>query len=110
MVYFLTPKFWNLSKKESAQCLVKIRDMFWMVIQRNYRMLKNFSNVIYSKNNLLAETEDERDEKGMIVCNEKTIPDNIIALEASDSFIKTRVMKMPDALTVGTKNSEEGNF
>jgi hypothetical protein len=41
--------------------------------------------------------------------NEKTLPDNVISLEASDSFIKTRVMKMPDALTAATKNSEEGN-
>lgn len=45
----------------------------------------------------------------MLSCNEKTIPDYVISLEASDSFIKNRVMKMPDTLTAGTKNSEEGN-
>ena len=56
---------------------------------------------------LLAENDDDASEKGMIPFNEKTIPDNIISLEAGDTFIKNCVMKLPDILTAGTKNSEE---
>ncbi|TPX33306.1 adenylate kinase [Synchytrium microbalum] len=35
------------------------------------------------------------------------MPEFVIALEASDEFIKTRVMNLPESATAGTKNSEE---
>ena len=36
------------------------------------------------------------------------MPEFVISLEASDDFIKARVMNLPESTTAGTKISEEG--
>ena len=109
MAYFQNLKLWNTSKKELIQNLVKTKDMFWMDFHLNWPMRKICTNVFYIFLTL-APNDDERDEKGMMAFDEKTIPDYVISLDASDVFIKNRVMKIPEALTAGTKNSEDGKI
>ena len=52
--------------------------------------------------------DDGREERGLPSCDDTIIPDNIISLEASDAFIKGRIMKLPESAVAGTRNSEEG--
>jgi adenylate kinase len=52
--------------------------------------------------------DDAKEDKGLATCDETIIPDNVISIEASDSFIKARIMKLPDSVVAGTRNSEEG--
>ena len=51
--------------------------------------------------------EDGKEEKGLATCDETIIPDNVISLNASDAFIKERIMKLPESVVAGTRNAEE---
>lgn len=37
-------------------------------------------------------------------------PEVIIALDASDEFLKSRVMNLPESVVAGTHNTEEGKL
>ncbi|KAI8803996.1 hypothetical protein BJ742DRAFT_682527 [Cladochytrium replicatum] len=51
--------------------------------------------------------DDSKDEKAAPSCDEVIGPEYIISLDASDEYVKERVMSMPEAVTAGTKYSEE---
>ena len=51
--------------------------------------------------------DDGKEEKGLATCDDTIIPDNIISLDASDTFIKNRVMRLPESAIAGTRNTEE---
>lgn len=56
---------------------------------------------------LALNDDDGKEEKGLATCDETIIPDNVITLEASDVFIKERIMKLPESVVAGTRNAEE---
>lgn len=55
----------------------------------------------------VAQDEDARDD-GKPSADELTAPEFVFAIEASDSMIKQRIMKLPESQVAGTRNSEEG--
>jgi hypothetical protein len=69
--------------------------------------------VLYFKFLILAQkrtaNDDEaKDEKGF--SDDSIVPEFIVSLEASDDFIKDRIMNLPEANIADTKNSEEGTL
>lgn len=42
--------------------------------------------------------------------NKLTMPEVVISLDASDEFLKQRVMNLPQSVVEGTHNTEEGGF
>ncbi|XP_031567964.1 adenylate kinase 7-like [Actinia tenebrosa] len=58
---------------------------------------------------LFAVEEGEAEEEDSAVNYDKLImPEVIVSLEASDDFLKTRVMNLPESVVAGTHNTEEG--
>ncbi len=53
-----------------------------------------------------APDEDADDDKA--VFDKYIMPENIFCLEASDEFLKDRVMNLPESHVAGTHNTEEG--
>jgi adenylate kinase len=60
---------------------------------------------------LLANNEDDekKDERFVVPFDELIVPEFVISLEATDEFLKDRIMSLPESQITGTKNSEEGN-
>lgn len=56
---------------------------------------------------ILAQDEDARDDDKPSA-DEVTAPEFVFAIDASDSMIKQRIMKLPESQVAGTRNSEEG--
>jgi adenylate kinase len=58
---------------------------------------------------LIVDDEEEEDQVDPTAEYDKTIiPEYVISLEASDEFLKDRVMNLPEQEVSGTHNSEEG--
>jgi adenylate kinase len=67
-------------------------------------MLKTFSYGLFC----LASGDDEGKEGSPIPYDDVIIPEFILSLEASDDFIKDRIMNLPESAIADTKNAEEG--
>lgn len=59
---------------------------------------------------IAAEEDGEEDEEqgDNLQYNKLTMPGTIISLDASDEFLKERVMNLPQIEVEGTHNTEEG--
>lgn len=53
------------------------------------------------------EAEDEEDEKA-VPYNKAIMPEFLFVLEATDDFLKQRIMLLPESIVSGTHNTEEG--
>ncbi|KAJ8331256.1 hypothetical protein O5D80_000811 [Batrachochytrium dendrobatidis] len=53
-----------------------------------------------------ASDEDSKDDKTLLT-DDPVFPEFVFSLEASDAFLKQRIMKLPEASISGTRNSEE---
>jgi adenylate kinase len=51
--------------------------------------------------------DEEKNEDGRSA-EDSILPEFIISLEASDNFIKERIMNLPESQVSGTANSEDG--
>jgi adenylate kinase len=52
-------------------------------------------------------SEDSSSDERSLAYDDLTIPDFVFSLEASDQFIKQRIMKLPESAVAGTKNAED---
>eukprot|EP00794_Sanderia_malayensis_P019922 gene19922-21874_t len=52
--------------------------------------------------------DDDADDEKQVGYDQNTMPEVVICLEASDEFLKNRVMNLPESLVAGTHNTEEG--
>ncbi|KAJ1343669.1 hypothetical protein BSLG_001744 [Batrachochytrium salamandrivorans] len=50
--------------------------------------------------------DDTKDDKGLSI-DELIAPEFVFIIEANDQFVKQRIMRLPEAVVSGTKNSEE---
>ncbi|KAH6575069.1 hypothetical protein BASA60_005191 [Batrachochytrium salamandrivorans] len=53
-----------------------------------------------------ANGDDTKDDKGLSI-DELIAPEFVFIIEANDQFVKQRIMRLPEAVVSGTKNSEE---
>jgi hypothetical protein len=51
--------------------------------------------------------DDEAEEEGKANFDTSIMPEFVVALEATDEFLKNRVMNLPEALVAGTHNTEK---
>jgi adenylate kinase len=60
----------------------------------------------------LASNDEDADteEAGPPAVDQAIVPSFVFSLDASDDFIKERVMSLPESEVVGTKYSEEGEL
>lgn len=54
------------------------------------------------------ETEEEADEENAAQYHKLLMPELIVSLDASDEFLRQRVMNLPETVVVGTHNTEDG--
>ena len=58
---------------------------------------------------LVSVDEDaEEEEDGKLNYNKLIMPDVMVCLEATDEFLRHRVMNLPETVVAGTHNTEEG--
>ena len=57
-----------------------------------------------------GESESGDDEVDSNLKHSKTMPESVISLDASDEFLKERVINLPQKDIEGTHNTEPGNF
>ncbi len=55
-----------------------------------------------------AEDDDEESNGEPAQFNKLTMPEIVVSLNASDDFLKERVMNLPESEVAGTHNTEEG--
>lgn len=68
----------------------------------------NTFNIIIAEED--AEEDDETGEEVSLHYNRLIMPEVIISLDASDEFLKDRVMNLPQAVVEGTHNNEKGKM
>eukprot|EP00731_Ephydatia_muelleri_P027932 Em0019g805a len=77
-------------------------------------ILDGFPKTCEQAKELFAEEEEEGDkDEGEKDAKEPTynkllMPETIVSLDASDDFLKTRIMNLPESKVAGTHNTEEG--
>ena len=54
------------------------------------------------------EADEEADDENMPQYNKLLMPELIVSLDASDDFLRQRVMNLPESVVVGTHNTEDG--
>ena len=54
------------------------------------------------------ETEEEGEEETATQYHKLMMPELIVSLEASDEFLRERVMNLPESAVVGTHHTEDG--
>ena len=52
--------------------------------------------------------DDADEEEGKPHYDKSIMPDLIVCLEANDSFLRDRIMNLPENVVAGTHNTEEG--
>ncbi|EDO36546.1 predicted protein [Nematostella vectensis] len=55
-----------------------------------------------------AEEGEEAEDESPLAYDKLTMPEVVVSLDASDDFLKTRVMNLPESVVAGTHNTEEG--
>lgn len=65
-------------------------------------------NLELAKELFSAGDEDEADEEGKGSFDRAMMPDFVVSMEADDTFLKTRIMNLPENVVTGTHNTEEG--
>jgi len=53
-------------------------------------------------------TEEEADDESVPQYHKLMMPELIVSLDASDDFLRQRVMNLPEMVVVGTHNTEDG--
>ena len=54
------------------------------------------------------EAEEEAEDENVPRYNKLLMPQLIVSLDASDDFLRQRVMNLPESVVVGTHNTEDG--
>lgn len=57
---------------------------------------------------VVDESDEGQGEEGDVRVDEKIFPDFVFTLEATDEFLRRRVMDMPEAEVAGSHNNEQG--
>ncbi|KAJ3206371.1 Adenylate kinase 7 [Entophlyctis luteolus] len=70
-------------------------------------VLDGFPNTIEEATNLFKPNEDDAKDDRSPSIDETAGPEFVLTLQASDQFIKDRMMNLPESATADTKNSEE---
>ncbi|KAJ3067270.1 Adenylate kinase 7 [Podochytrium sp. JEL0797] len=70
-------------------------------------ILDGYPGTIDEAANIFKPNEDDMKDDKVPLIDEVTGPEFVITLEVADEFIKERMMNLPEAATVDTKNSEE---
>ncbi|KAJ3332668.1 Adenylate kinase 7 [Blyttiomyces sp. JEL0837] len=70
-------------------------------------ILDGYPTTLDEASQLLKGNEEDAKEEKSVSVDEIICPEFVISLEASDEFIKDRVMNLPESVIADTKNSEE---
>ncbi|KAJ3043877.1 Adenylate kinase 7 [Rhizophlyctis rosea] len=100
----------NNGKYPDEHIINFVRDKLRSMPCRNQGyVLDGFPNSVDEAKELFkSENDDDSKEEKLIPSADPTIaPDYVISLEASDDFIRERIMKLPESAIAGTRNSEE---
>ncbi|KAJ3054331.1 Adenylate kinase 7 [Rhizophlyctis rosea] len=100
----------NNGKYPDEHIINFVRDKLRSMPCRNQGyVLDGYPNVTDEAKELYKSDNDDdgKDEKLIPSIDHSIAPDHIISLEASDDFIKDRIMKLPESAIAGTRNSEE---
>ncbi|XP_022332900.2 adenylate kinase 7-like [Crassostrea virginica] len=72
-------------------------------------ILDGFPKTIEQANDLFAtEEEDDAEESAATKFDKLIMPDYVFCLEATEEFLRNRVMNLPESVVHGTHNDEEG--
>jgi len=79
-----------------------------MMCQNQGFILDGFPKTIQQAKELFANEDDEEEAVDGAASYDKTImPEFVVTLEATDDFLKNRVMNLPEAVVTGTHNTEK---
>lgn len=104
----------NFSVKNYTPCLVKIKDLSWMVFLRHtnkrktsLQVLDMLEFVLESDHikcfTILAVDEDEGDDGKTLSYDATIMPEVVISLNAEDEFLKNRIMNLPEEVVQAWK-------
>lgn len=71
-------------------------------------ILDGFPKTPEQAKDLFAGDDDADEEEGKPHYDKSIMPDLIVCLEANDSFLRDRIMNLPENVVAGTHNTEEG--
>ncbi|XP_046849860.1 adenylate kinase 7-like [Xenia sp. Carnegie-2017] len=54
------------------------------------------------------ENDEDEDNEAVVKYNKLIMPEIVVSLDASDEFLKARIMNLPESVVAGTHNTEEG--